>query len=135
MAGSYSKSKGRKEGGSFVAVPHAILRHSNYASLKSRAVKLLFDLYGQYNGTNNGDFSAAFTIMKKLGWTSKDQLFKAKEELLQNGWIVVTRQGGINRATLFAVTFKPIDECKGKLDRAAGNTPLGYWKEGHNLEY
>jgi len=135
MAGSYSKSKGRKEGGSFVAVPHAIFRHQNYASLKPRAVKLFFDLYGQYCGSNNGDLSAAFTIMEKLGWTSKDQLFKAKEELLQKGWIVVTRQGGRNRPTLFAVTFRIIDECKGKLDRAAGTRPLGYWKDGHNPEY
>ena len=135
MAAAYAKSKSRKVGRSFVAVPHAILRHPNYASLKPRAVKLLFDLYGQYNGFNNGDFSAAFSIMKKLGWTSKDQLFKAREELLQKGWVVVTRQGGLNRATLFAVTFQSIDECKGKLDRKAGNKALGYWKEGHNPEY
>lgn len=130
MALSRQKAKGRKDCGSFVAVPHVVLEHPNYAILSPRAVKLLWDLYAQYRGQNNGDLCAAFSLMKKKGWTSKDQLWKAIEELKQRGWIVVTRQGGRNKPNLYAVTFKAVDECKGKLDIKPTVAPLGTWKQG-----
>ncbi len=126
------KAKGRQESGSFIAIPHAVLEHANYARLRPRAVKLLLDLYVQYRGTNNGDLCAAWSIMKKRGWSSRDQLQKAKRELLDTGWIVLTRQGGRHLACLYAVTFKPIDECNGKLDIRSTRTALGYWKLGFN---
>ncbi len=125
-------AKGRRESGSFVAVPHAVLEHENYARLKPRAVKLLLDLYGQYRGNNNGDFSMAWSMMEKRGWTSRDQLNKARKQLLETGWIVLTRQGGKHLPSLYAVTFLAIDECKGKLDMRSTKTALGYWKLGYN---
>jgi len=125
----------RKESGSFSSIPHILLNSENYASLKPRAVKLLLDIYGQFKGKNNGDLTIAFSIMKKVGWTSKDQLYKAKEELLKKGWIVVTRQGGRKIPTLYAVTFRAINECGGKLDRGTTKVPLSYWKQGVNPEY
>lgn len=134
MARSRLKSKGRKDHGSFIQIPHQCLEHTNYAALPSRAVKLLLDLYGQYRGSNNGDFCCAFSVMKKRGWRSKATLDRAQRDLLTTGWIVLTRQGGKNMANLYAVTFKPIDECGGKLDRRASATALAYWKEGCNPE-
>jgi len=126
---------GRKTSGSFVAVPHAVLEHENYARLSFRARSLLFDLFAQFNGKNNGDLCAAPSVMKKRGWKSCDQLAKAKKELLETGWIVKTRHGGLNMGPdLFAVTFKPIDECKGKLNCKSTPTALGYWKRGYNPE-
>lgn len=96
MARNRQKAKGRKDSGSFVQLPHAILEHPNFARLSHRAVRLLISLYGQYRGQNNGDLCMAYTVMKPLGWKSKDQLHKAKKELLETGWIVQTRQGGRN---------------------------------------
>lgn len=92
------------------------------------------DLLGQYKGTNNGDLCMTFSVMKEVGWTSKDQLQKARNELIEKGWIVLTCQGGRKKPSLYAVTFKPIDDCKGKLDRQYPNTPLNYWKQGHAPE-
>ncbi len=128
MSRNRLRTKGRKEIGSFVALPHAVLEHPNFTKLSPRAVKLLIDIYAQYRGNNNGDLCAAFTIMKTRGWTSKDQLQKAKDELLEVGWLIVTRQGGRNKPTLYAVTFQPIDECKGKLDVNPTAAPPGNWK-------
>lgn len=134
MARSRLKSKGRKVVGTFVAFPHQCLKHKNYAALPFRAVKLLLDLSGQYRGTNNGDLCIAWKIMQPLGWTSKATLYKARDDLLNSGWIVLTRQGGRNTTSLYAITFQPIDECGGKLDRGATVTALAYWKLGHDPE-
>ncbi len=128
------KVKGRRENNSFIALPHNIIEHENWANLSPRAVKLLIDLYGQYRGANNGDLCMVWSLMWKRGWTSRDQLSKARKELLDKGWIVLTRQGGKNRPSLYAVTFKPIDECKGKLDRPSSNTALRWWTLGYNPE-
>lgn len=128
--------KGRRNKGTFVAVPHDVLNHPNYIALSHRARSLLMDLYAQYRSwkDNNGDLCAAWTVMSKRGWKSKDQLQKAKTELLENGWIVLTRQGGRNLASLYGVTFQPLGECGGKLDRPASAVALGYWKLGYNPE-
>lgn len=129
MARTRQRVKGRMEAGTFFTTPKACMTHPNYARLSARAVKLLFDLYAQYKGGNNGDFTAAYRVMRERGWTSKDQLNKARRELLETGWIVQTRQGGRNQCSLYAVTFQPIDECKGKnLDVPATITAPGTWK-------
>ena len=111
-----ARVKGRREGGSFVSLPHACLRHENYILLGAYAVKLLIDLYSNYNGSNNGDFCCTWSMMKKRGWRSESTLNSARKELLHYGWILCGRQGGRNMASLYAVTFQSIDECKGKLD-------------------
>ena len=126
------KQKGRRDSGSFVMLPHAVLRNPNYARLSYSARSLLFDLLSQYNGKNNGDFSLAPKIMQAKGWRSQGTVHQAKKELLKTGWIICTRQGGRNMPSLFAVTFQSIDECKGKLDVKETATALGYWKLGHN---
>jgi len=130
MSRNRQKAKGRREIGSFIAVPHAVLECANYASLSPRAVKLFFDIYGQYKGNNNGDFTMAFSVMKNKGWRSKDQLNKARFELLQKGFIVQTRQGWNNHCSLYGVTLHPIDECGGKLDVDATIVAYGWWKHG-----
>jgi len=93
-------------------------------------VKLLIDVYCQYRGKNNGDLTAAWSVMKKYGWTSKSQLRKALVELEARGWLVKTRQGSINKASLYAVTFWGIDYCGGKLDPGITPNPraIHLWK-------
>jgi hypothetical protein len=130
MAKNRLRVKGRADRGSFVALPHEILNHPNFTGLDSHAVKMLIDLYSQYRGKNNGDFSATWSRMKGRGWHSKGTLNRALKELLSKGWIITSRQGWRNHCSLYAVTFKPVDECGGKLDESATLTPLGYWKTG-----
>jgi len=130
MAKSYAKAKGRSEGGQFIKLPHRCLEHINFTRLTPKATKLFIDLMLQFNGRNNGDLTAAFTIMKKRGWNSKETLRLAIDELLHYGWITRTRIGGLNRTpNLYALTIHAIDECGGKLDVNPTNTALGYWKQ------
>jgi hypothetical protein len=66
--------------------------------------------------------------MRNRGWNSSDQLQKAKNELIERGFIAVSRQGGRNKCSLYAITWQPIDDCKGKLDIGASNKSLNLWK-------
>jgi len=122
------KVKGRTESGSFLALPRSILNSDEYCCLSAAAVKLLIDLATQYRGNNNGDLCCAWKLMQPRGWKSRDTLYKAQRELERSGFILRARQGGRNSANLFAITWKGIDECKGKLDISANPVPLNLWK-------
>ncbi len=106
----------KKQGYTFLALPHFVLNHPDFISLSPRAIKLLLDLATQYNGSNNGDLCATFSMMKKRGWSSNDQRIKALEELIEKNFIKLTRQGGRHQPNLHAITWQSIDECGGKLD-------------------
>lgn len=110
------KHTGRAESGGFFALPHAVMASPAYRSLSAHAVKLLCDMGGQYRGSNNGDLGAAWRVMQPLGWRSRDTLGRALRELTDAGLIEQTRQGGLNRCSLYALTWHAIDECGGKLD-------------------
>jgi len=119
---------GRRESGSFLAIPHAVLDAEAFRALHAPAVKLLLDLGSQYKGANNGDLCVAWQVMEQRGWRSRDTLTKAKRELLDHGLIELTRQGGLGRCSLYALTWRAIDECKGKLDVPATSVASGCWK-------
>ena len=110
-------------------LPHAIIQSPEYAELNARAVKLLIDLFIQFRGDNNGDFTAAWTVMRQHGWQSKDTLYRALKTLIERGWIIKTRQGGKHLCSLYAVSWLPIDECNGKLDITPNRVALGTWKQ------
>jgi hypothetical protein len=131
MARTRLRIKGRRESRSFSKLIHDYFESQQYASLSPRAVKVLVDLYCQYRGNNNGDLCAAKALMAQRGWRSSSQLQKALKELLQRGWIVVTRQGGRHAPTLYAVTFVGIDFCGGKLDVAANPVAGHDWKRAN----
>ena len=122
------RNKGRMMTDSFVRIPHHVINHEHFRSLSTRATKLLIDLLAQYRGNNNGDLAATLKMMRERGWNSSDQLQKAKAELIEKGVIIVARQGGINKANLYAVTFFPINECEGKLDIAPTQTAPVNWR-------
>ncbi|MFZ1342933.1 hypothetical protein [Thiothrix eikelboomii] len=101
-------------GGQFVALPHTVLKSDKFASLSPVAVKLMLDLLSQYDGKNNGDLCAAYSVMQKRGWSSKSNLAKALKELMDNQFIVLSEQGGRHKPTLYAITFYAVDECSDK---------------------
>ena len=121
--------KGRQTTSSFLQLPHHVLDHEVFKTLSKRATKLVIDIASQYRGHNNGDLCAPFSLMRKRGWNSSDQLEKAKKELIEKDVILVARQGGRNKANLYALTWFPINECNGKLDVAATNTAPVKWNK------
>ena len=129
MAHSRSKSKGRSDNKGFVKLYHDILRSDEWCALSPYSTKLFIDLLNQFNGRNNGDLTTAWKIMLERNWKSKDTLFKSIHELEDGGWILRTRQGGLHKCNLFAVTCFPIDECKGKHDISPTNVAPNTWKK------
>jgi hypothetical protein len=115
MAQSREKSNGRR----FAGIPHHVMNHPDYIALSSGAVRLLLEFSRQYNSHNNGDLSAAFSVMKARGVTnSKSTLAKLLRELEEKKFILRTRDwqfvnpGG--RCALYALTWNAIDSCPGK---------------------
>ena len=135
MARSRVKQKGRMESGSFIQLPHLILESPEYAALSAHAVKALIDLFAQFKGENNGDFTAAWSLMQKRGWKSKAMLYRGLNELIDKGWIIKSRQGGRHRCSLYAVTWKRVNTCKGKLDIEATRSAPGTWKNRNPAPY
>lgn len=129
----FKDAQAKRERGGFVPLPFVVIRSESFSKLNAHAVKLLCDLLAQYRGDNNGDLAAAWTIMAARGWRSRDTLYKALRELLDGGWIIVSRQGGRHQASLYAVTFFAVDDCKGKLDINATGSPSGDWKKNEPI--
>lgn len=127
----YKDSADKRDGGQFVAIPLAVLNGAAYISVSSHARMLLLDLIAQYKGDNNGDFCAAYSMMQLRGWKSTHTLLNAKKELLDAGLIEETRKGARpNKASLYAVTWLALDDCKGKLDI----TPAGFHRGAYKLK-
>ena len=101
----------------FLSLHRPLLDCSDFISLKGNSIKLLIDIGQQFNGYNNGDLCASLSVMRKRGWNSNQQLSKALKELIDKNLIMQTKQGGLNIGpNLYAITWQPIDDCKGKLD-------------------
>ena len=121
MSPSRLRAKGRRESGPFVPFPCSVLNNPNFTALSAKAVKLLMDMasqlrFGRDGPQNNGDISVTWTIMHPRGWRSKETLRNALKELAHYGFVNMTRQGGRNKCSLYALTWWAINECHGKLD-------------------
>jgi len=130
MALDRLKAKSRAYIEPIAAIPKALLESEEYAALTAFEVKLLLDLAAQFNGyTNNGDLGSNWKEMRKRGWRSKETLWNALAGLLSKGFITKTRQGGKNRCSLYAVNWREIHECKGKIDVRPGRDYVGRWRK------
>lgn len=123
------KHKGRAYTGAFLGIPVAVLDSDNYKALSFKARALLLDVGSQYRGNNNGDLAAAWSIMRRRGWKSKDTLQRALRELLEAGMIEQTRWGGLHCCSLYALTWFPIQECGGKLDVNPTAVASALWRK------
>jgi len=125
-----ARSKGDKPSGKFAAVPLSLVKSPEFRSLGGNAVKLLLAIYAQYNGNNNGDLCAAWSVMhEQYGFSSRGTLNRALRELLETELIVRTREGYFQnpggRCSLYAVTWLPVHDCPGKrLDHRPTIRPL-----------
>lgn len=127
MGRSRERTKGRKGSGRFGALPHSVWEHPDYYNLTGSAAKLLMDLICQYNGRNNGDLQAAYSVLNSRGWNSRETISRAVGELLRARLIVKTREGKFTnpggRCALYALSWLPINDCDNKLEVPPTTTP------------
>ena len=121
------RKKKSKSAAPFANIPHVVFECPDYISLSPYAVKLLMEMTYQYNGFNNGDLCPSITLMAKRGFKSSATLRKVICELVDARMLVLTRQGGKNLASLYAIAWQSIDECpKKRLEISSTTTP---WRQ------
>lgn len=123
------KSKQRPERitGSFSGIPHAVIDSQAFIGATDKAKSLLFALIRQVNGGNNGHLQLTDKWLKKQGWTSTSQNNKARDELIERGLIIQTREGGLNSGcNRYAVTWLDISNFVG-IDLSTHTYHKGAW--------
>jgi hypothetical protein len=110
-------------------LPVAVIYNVRFCRLDYAAKTVLSYIAAQYSGFNNGDLCATLSIFKNYGFKSQDTLTRSIKALIKEGLIELTRAGGKdwntggNLPSLYALTWQPIDECKGKLDVKSTTKP------------
>lgn len=121
-----AKFKGRRDSGTFSKLPHEVANCPRFLALSGNAVKLLIDLLGQFNGSNNGSMAIPMSRMRERGWRSQGTLWRALGELIEQHLVIRTRQGGLHGCSLFALTWLAIDDNP-RQGIAGTVKPLGGW--------
>ncbi|MCP1659105.1 hypothetical protein [Neisseria perflava] len=126
--------KGKRTSRKIRVIPLEVLESEQFKMLSGNAVKVLLCLVKQCwqvhdKGTgNNGNLSAPKSAAAEHG-LSVGSWEKGKKELLDKGFIEISRRGTSRQCHLYALTFFAIDECrKPKLDIAPTHTFSDDWK-------
>lgn len=110
MKGGGSRYKGSKYNEPFVGIVRSVFESPAFVALSPHAVKLLMELLAQYKGDNNGNLTLAWSIVSKRGWRSRTTLWRCKSELIEAGFVYVTRMGHMpSTCELLALTWFPLD--------------------------
>ncbi len=100
--------------GRYSAVPHSLLDSVAFMGASHPTRSLLFELIRQHSGSNNGHLQLATSWLSKRGWASAGGIQKSKQEALERGLIVKTKEGGLNTGPdLYALTWLPITNFVG----------------------
>lgn len=100
--------------GLYAALPHVLLDSTAFMGASHRTRSLILELMRQHNGQNNGHLHLALAWLKNRGWASADGVQKSKEEALERGLIIKTREGGLNIGPdRYALTWLPITNFVG----------------------
>jgi hypothetical protein len=110
---SSNKGSGR-DGGSFAPIPWVVLDCDAYGRLSHTARSLLMEFARQYVRDNNGRLLASGRYLRTRGWKSAGVIQRAKQELIDAGFIYETVKGHRpNKASWYAITWQDIDRHSG----------------------
>lgn len=116
-------------GGQAFIIPLDCLRHENLARLSPKGCKLLLTLGRQFSGFNNGYLCVTPSVLLKQGWSSASTIWEAVAECEHYGLIEKTQQGGRNRPSYYALTWRRIHKIENRAPLDAGPTlkPSNEW--------
>lgn len=98
-----------KSGEKFAYIPKSVVDSDAYLGLRTRAPILLSVVAAKYTGSNNGDLAVTYNEMLSRGW-ARDTTARAFSELLDKGLLFLTRKGGRNRCSLYALSWLPVSD-------------------------
>lgn len=114
MAKNFKRSKAKRDGSQYTALPHVVIDSPSYRALGYAARALLIDIARQYTGSNNGRLVACDKYLKPMGWNSHDTVSRALVAIKDAGLLIETRMGGRpNRAAWFALGWYALDVSDG----------------------
>lgn len=100
--------------GRYTPLPHMLLDSAAFMGASHRTRSLILELMRQHNGENNGHLHLALGWLKARGWASADGVQKSKQEALERGLIIKTREGGLSIGPdRYALTWLPITNFVG----------------------
>jgi hypothetical protein len=114
----------------FVRMLHILLRDNVFKNLTPVAHKTLNYLASQCNGYNNGDLDICEKNARKSGLRmSAASLRRGAKELLEAGFVELTRQGGRNRNSLYALSWYDIPYDPKKHDYLYGRATMRWLRQ------
>lgn len=101
----------------FAGIPNRVMEHADFKRLSANSVRLLLWFAYQYKGNNNGKLCAVHSQLHDKGFKSKSTLSAALKELLQKGFIELSKGSGIGKngrtPNYYALTYESVDEVHG----------------------
>lgn len=85
----------------FLRLPRQMLLSPEFAALSMGAKALLLDIAARFTGENNGHITAPYVAMQERGWRSSATVNRHLRELIEKGFLVVTRPGKSHTMTRF----------------------------------
>jgi hypothetical protein len=122
----------RTSGPPFVQLFHHVLDSREFSRLTPGARSLLLLFARRFKGHNNGNLEMTARQFREAGLGSEPTMRKYMAELINGGWIVVTRYGGMRSGpNLYALTYFGIDETNIEYDPPykADTMALHLWKD------
>jgi len=109
-----NKARNSRKSTNFAGIPRWVVDTDRYATLSPSSIKLLVLLAYQYKGRNNGDLVITHSLLKKY-FKSNTTMYKARDELLEKGFIVINAYGGKSfegkkLPHLYALTWDSVDD-------------------------
>jgi hypothetical protein len=122
----------KKSGPPFAQLYRHVFQSKEFRRLTPGARSLLLEFALRFNGHNNGNLEMTARQFKEAGLGSEPTMRKYIRELVNTGWIVVTRYGGLRSGpNLHALTYWGIDDVDIEYDDPykADTLPLDLWKD------
>ncbi|MEQ3638644.1 MAG: hypothetical protein ABNH03_02715 [Alteromonas sp.] len=108
-----AKSKTRP----FAGIPNRVIEHPDFHALSANSVRLLLWFAYQYKGDNNGKLCAVHSQLHDKGFKSKSTLSAALKELLNKGFIELSKGSGLCKngrtPNYYALTYESVDDIRG----------------------
>jgi len=113
----------------YAMIPDEVLVSAALITLPHYCGVLLPAIAAQYRGTNGGDLAMTGNVARRYGIKSKKQLVDGLRLLMEHGLIQKTGQGGKRPMgpCLYALSWRSIDACGGKLDIGPTTAPSNAW--------
>lgn len=99
----------------FLRLHRDVYSSQKFGEMTGNELKALLHIYEQYRGSNNGSLTCTLAETRRSnirGLKSSRALVAAIKGVIAKGFVTITRRGGSNKPTLFAVTWEKIDTCK-----------------------